>query len=115
MGIYYDTTEELRKVCDKTDAGVYYLKFSSGKGYIGSSMTLYKRLREHMNSFRRGNHKSNILQEEYNKCGQPKVTILLKKHLMKISEKDVRMSETKLSEGYDTSLNVGQFHLIYRK
>jgi len=110
----YETTENIRKLVSKKDAGVYYLEFSSGKGYIGSSIELYTRLCGHLNSMRKGNHKSSLLQEEYNKCGFPNIKILLKEHVMNIMEITVREKENEYSKTVDTSLNNKEFHIIRR-
>jgi hypothetical protein len=51
-------------------AGVYMIKNSiNGKSYIGSSISLYKRLSEHFEKLRKGIHKNPHLQSSYLKYG----------------------------------------------
>lgn len=57
--------------------GIYKLEFTDGSYYIGQSVNIVSRLRDHYRDLIAGNHHSYKLQERYNKLGiLPKHSIL---------------------------------------
>lgn len=60
-------------------SGVYQLKFSSGARYIGKSVDMETRWRQHADKFRKNTAAQNM-QQEYRKCGMPEAEILFRCH-----------------------------------
>ena len=60
------------KIADLKDkCGIYQIRnLLDGKIYIGSSKTLYKRLRRHLNNLRKNKHDNQHLQNAFNKYGE---------------------------------------------
>jgi hypothetical protein len=56
-------------------SGIYILKFDSGYCYIGKSVDISARYKQHLNSLRRGNHTSE-LQAHYKVWGIPGCEVL---------------------------------------
>jgi hypothetical protein len=56
-------------------SGIYVLKFDSGYAYIGKSVDISSRYKQHLNSLRRGNHTSE-LQAHYKVWGIPRCEVL---------------------------------------
>jgi hypothetical protein len=56
-------------------SGIYILKFDSGYSYIGKSVDISARYKQHLNSLRRGNHTSE-LQSHYKVWGVPSCEVL---------------------------------------
>ena len=61
------------------NSGIYRLTFSSGRFYIGKSIDIPTRWRQHEDKFYKG--KAAVrMQSEYNQCGSPEKTVLLHCH-----------------------------------
>lgn len=60
-------------------SGVYQLKFSSGARYIGKSIDIETRWRQHADKFRKNTAAKNM-QQEYQKCGMPAAEVLFRCH-----------------------------------
>jgi hypothetical protein len=56
-------------------SGIYVLKFDSGYTYIGKSVDINARYKQHLNSLRRGNHTAE-LQAHYKVWGIPRCEVL---------------------------------------
>lgn len=54
-------------------AGVYYLCFSSGRFYVGSSLDVERRLKEHFRKLRKQVHHNQRVQNEFNDFGSPRI------------------------------------------
>jgi group I intron endonuclease len=59
--------------------GIYKLTFSSGNFYIGKSIDIDKRWKQHFEAMQKGKH-TKLLQQEYNRYGYPKAEILVECH-----------------------------------
>ena len=60
-------------------SGIYKLTFSSGKYYIGKSLDLETRWKQHFNKFATGKA-ARPMQLEYDKCGLPKTEVIFDCH-----------------------------------
>lgn len=60
-------------------SGIYRLTFSSGKFYIGKSLDLETRWKQHFNKFATGKA-ARPMQVEYDRCGLPETEVLLYCH-----------------------------------
>ncbi len=60
-------------------SGIYRLTFSSGKYYIGKSLDLETRWKQHFNKFATGKA-ARPMQVEYDRCGLPKTEVLVYCH-----------------------------------
>jgi hypothetical protein len=60
-------------------SGIYRLTFSSGKFYIGKSLDLETRWKQHFNKFATGKA-ARPMQVEYDRCGLPKTEVLIYCH-----------------------------------
>lgn len=60
-------------------SGVYKLTFPSGRIYIGKSINIENRWKQHAESFRKGKA-ATLLQQEYNRYGFPDGSILFECH-----------------------------------
>jgi hypothetical protein len=60
-------------------SGIYRLTFSSGKYYIGKSLDLETRWKQHFNKFATGKA-ARPMQVEYDRCGLPKTEVLIYCH-----------------------------------
>lgn len=60
-------------------AGIYRLTFSSGKFYIGKSLDLETRWKQHFNKFATGKA-ARPMQLEYDRCGLPKTEVIFDCH-----------------------------------
>ncbi len=56
-------------------SGIYVLRFNSGYSYIGKSIDIATRYKQHLNSLRRGNHTAE-LQAHYKTWGIPSCEVL---------------------------------------
>ena len=75
------------KVC-----GVYCIRCNvNNKVYIGSSVDIHKRWREHENDIKRGEHPNTQLQEDYYKYGADNFSYII---LTKCSPESLRGTET---------------------
>ena len=62
----YFKTEDLKGKC-----GIYQIRnLVDNKIYIGSSKSLYQRLRRHLNNLRKNKHDNQHLQNAFNKYGE---------------------------------------------
>ena len=60
-------------------AGIYRLTFSSGKFYIGKSLDLETRWKQHFNKFATGKA-ARPMQLEYDRCGLPQTEVIFDCH-----------------------------------
>jgi len=60
-------------------SGIYMLTFSSGKYYVGKSLDLETRWRQHFNKFATGKA-ARPMQLEYDRCGLPETEIIFDCH-----------------------------------
>ena len=60
-------------------SGVYKLTFRSGKDYIGKSINIDNRYKDHLKAFE-SRKASAKMQEEYDKWGVPELSIILETH-----------------------------------
>lgn len=60
-------------------SGIYRLTFSSGKFYIGKSLDLETRWKQHFNKFATGKA-ARPMQVEYDRCGLPKTEVIYHCH-----------------------------------
>ncbi len=60
-------------------SGIYRLTFSSGKYYIGKSLDLETRWKQHFNKFATGKA-ARPMQNEYDRCGLPQTEVLVYCH-----------------------------------
>lgn len=60
-------------------SGIYMLKFSSGKYYVGKSLDLETRWKQHFNKFATGKA-ARPMQLEYDKCGLPETNVIFHCH-----------------------------------
>lgn len=60
-------------------AGIYRLTFSSGKFYIGKSLDLETRWKQHFNKFATGKA-ARPMQIEYDRCGLPQTEVIFNCH-----------------------------------
>lgn len=60
-------------------SGIYKLIFSSGKCYIGKSMDVPSRWKQHTDRFKKGDA-AGKMQQEYNKCGVPEMEVIFECH-----------------------------------
>lgn len=60
-------------------SGIYKLIFSSGKCYIGKSVDIPNRWKQHMDRFKKGDAASK-LQQEYIKYGAPEMEVIFECH-----------------------------------
>lgn len=60
-------------------SGIYRLTFSSGKYYIGKSLDLETRWKQHFNKFATGKA-ARPMQLEYDRCGLPKTEVIFECH-----------------------------------
>jgi hypothetical protein len=60
-------------------SGVYELKFSNGARYIGKSIDIYNRWKQHIDKMRKGTAAKNM-QDAYNRYGVPEADIMLECH-----------------------------------
>lgn len=60
-------------------SGVYQLTFSSGATYIGKSVDITARWKQHANAFVKGKA-TEAMQAEFNKCGHPDGKVLFECH-----------------------------------
>lgn len=51
--------------------GIYRFEFPNGDFYLGSSVQLQKRKRQHLNYLKRGKHPNLLMQRVYDKYGEP--------------------------------------------
>jgi group I intron endonuclease len=58
----------------KNNTGIYYIKHTSGKMYVGSAVSLYRRKYEHKRHLRMDIHCNNKLQRAWNKYGADSFT-----------------------------------------
>ena len=98
-------------------AGIYQIiSKTSQKFYIGSSMNIDKRLREHRNALKRGAHHSHILQKSFDKYGMNGFEF---KTLIICDPKNLLMYEQKsldvLKPKYNISKNAGNVAGIKRR
>lgn len=61
------------------DSGIYRLTFSSGRFYIGKSIHIQERWKQHFDKFRKGKAAENM-QREFDRCGYPETEVLLECH-----------------------------------
>ena len=59
--------------------GIYLLGFSSGKLYVGQSVDIENRWKQHFDKFRKGTA-AKSMQAEFNRCGFPGTKILMECH-----------------------------------
>lgn len=59
--------------------GIYRLDFSSGAFYIGKSIDIIERWRQHSDKFKKGTA-SKLMQSEYDLCGMPEGTVIKECH-----------------------------------
>lgn len=90
-------------------SGVYQIvNLVDGKSYIGSSVSIYERIKRHRNSLRNGNHDNPKLQNAWNKYGEDSFEFRIL-HLCpkwKIRKKEQEYIET-LSPQYNIAKIVG--------
>jgi hypothetical protein len=89
--------------------GVYIIKHSSGKVYVGSSINIALRWRHHKKKLRKGTHENNYLQRAWNKYGEKEFEF----SILELTEADsIRVKEqfwldklqvTDRSKGYNLS------------
>lgn len=60
-------------------SGVYQLTFTDGNTYIGKSINIEERYKQHMNKFYKGTA-AKPMQAAYNKCGAPNACIIRECH-----------------------------------
>ena len=60
-------------------SGVYQLQFSSGRTYIGKSVNITERFKQHMDKFRKGTA-AKAMQNEYDCYGPPDINVLVLCH-----------------------------------
>ena len=60
-------------------SGIYKLIFSSGKCYIGKSMDVPSRWKQHTDRFKKGDA-AGKMQQEYNRCGVPEMEVIFECH-----------------------------------
>ena len=60
-------------------SGIYKLIFSSGKCYIGKSMDIPSRWKQHTDRFKKGDA-AGKMQQEYNRCGVPEMEVIFECH-----------------------------------
>lgn len=58
-------------------SGIYSITAPSGKRYIGSSINVARRWREHLRRLRLGTHRNPALQASFNKYGESQLTFAL--------------------------------------
>lgn len=97
-------------------SGIYKIfNKSSHNFYIGSTINISKRIREHKNAMKRGEHHSHILQRAFNKYGIDEFEF---KTLIICNKKDLLMYEQKaldvLKPKYNISLNAGSVSGVKR-
>ena len=61
------------------NSGVYELKFASGRTYIGKSINITERFKQHMDKFRKGTA-AKAMQNEYDHYGPPDINVLVLCH-----------------------------------
>lgn len=60
-------------------SGIYRLDFRSGATYVGKSINVYERFKDHMRSFEKGKAASRM-QAEYDKWGPPEMEVIIEAH-----------------------------------
>ena len=60
-------------------SGIYRLTFSSGKYYVGKSLDLETRWKQHFNKFATGKA-ARPMQLEYDRCGLPQTEVIFECH-----------------------------------
>lgn len=72
-------------------SGIYCIYFEEayGKYYVGCSINIEKRIKEHISAFSRGNHPNAYLQNTYNKYGSPTIEILEYCSISILAEKEI--------------------------
>jgi group I intron endonuclease len=58
------------------NSGIYKLTFSSGDFYVGRSINIQSRFKDHLSTLKAGKHRNHKVQDIYNKYGQPELFIL---------------------------------------
>lgn len=84
-------------------SGIYALSFSGVQRYLGSSIDLSRRYRQHLNLLRRNAHCNSKLQNYYNKHGEP--TLVIIEVIEAATEKEVQ----ELEQNYLDALNFSEF------
>ena len=56
-------------------SGIYKLSFASGMTYVGQSVDVHERYKQHLESMRKGTA-AYLVQKEYNVCGVPEFSVL---------------------------------------
>lgn len=59
------------------DTGIYKLSFDDGTFYVGQSLDISNRYREHLNNLYNNTHFNYKVQAAYNKCGEPKLEYII--------------------------------------
>jgi len=61
---------------DHIVCGVYKLTFSNSDFYIGCSVNIHSRIRDHISALKRGKHKNTKMQRVFNSYGDPTTSII---------------------------------------
>jgi group I intron endonuclease len=72
-------------------SGIYALSFSGVQRYLGSSIDIQRRYKQHLNLLKRNAHGNRKLQSYYNKHGEPDLVII--EVVERATEKDVQELE----------------------
>lgn len=84
-------------------SGIYALSFSGVQRYLGSSIDIHRRYKQHLNLLKRRAHRNSKLQNCYNKHGKPALVII--EVLEDATEKEVQA----LEQSYLDALNFSEF------
>ena len=88
---------------NKFASGVYQIKnVASGKMYIGSSVSVQQRFRQHKSALRRGKHQNSHLQSAWNLYGEQ---VFIFEQLIICSPTDMRFYEQLMLDGFMPEYN----------
>ncbi len=76
----------------------------TAKEYIGSTMDLYTRLRNHRTQLANGIHSNNLLQADFNYFNNNFFEILILKSFNKVSKKELTKAEQEAIDGYNENM-----------
>lgn len=104
------------------DSGIYKLTFSSGKFYIGKSIHIQERWKQHFDKFRKGKAAENM-QREFDRCGYPETEVILECHpdhidIMEcylINAFAINCKHIMLNTTYSDSIDEEDFEAIMKK
>ena len=75
-------------------AGIYIIRTTiNSKVYIGSSINLYNRIKDHLKELRRNNHRNQLLQNHFNKNGMCFYFYMILKYFKSLLIKKEKFSE----------------------